>query len=309
MILIVTHKEDLTADYLINILNQRNISYYRFNCEDLPVIDHCFSSSSAFATTIADIPSFSTVWFRRTKLPDLDADSLSQDERNNLLAEYDSLLFNLLQALTVKKWLSHPNAIYNAENKLYQLRLAHEIGFAIPETLVTNNKHKLIEFAHRCKCDIIIKPLKSGRIKDGANHRLIYTNKLQAEHLANIEEYDLTPCIFQRSIEKAYELRITVIGNEVFSAKVDSQSDPETVMDWRKKKLKFSVYQLPDQIADQCKGLTSKLNLSFGAIDMIKSTDGNYYFLEINPNGQWAWIEIDTGMEISGSIIKFLTDV
>jgi glutathione synthase/RimK-type ligase-like ATP-grasp enzyme len=309
MILIVTHKEDFTADFLINILNQKAIAYYRFNCEDLPFVEHSFSSNLQFSATINHISSFSAVWFRRTKLPSLQADGLSEAERNNLLSEYDALLFNLLQTISVKKWLSQPNAIYNAENKLYQLRLAHEIGFTIPETLVTNNKERLLTFSDLCKGDVIIKPLKSGRIKDLNHQRLIYTNKLQAAHLANIDQYDLTPSIFQKRIEKEYELRITVIGNEVFAAKVDSQSDPETIIDWRKKKLKFAAYKLPPEIADQCRCLTSKLDLSFGAIDMIKSTDGSYYFLEINPNGQWAWVEIDTGMDISGSIINFLTDV
>ncbi len=187
--------------------------------------------------------------------------------------------------------------------------MASEIGFSIPETLVTNDKDRLIAFSDCCGNDIIIKPLKSGRIKDETGHRLIYTNKLQAIHLADIAEYDLTPCIFQKRIEKEYELRITVVGDKVFAAKVDSQTDPETLTDWRKKKLKFSACEIPKELASQCRALVSKLNLSFGAIDMVKSVDGGYYFLEINPNGQWAWIEIDTDMDISGSIIKFLTNV
>ncbi|MFB0495015.1 glutathione synthase/RimK-type ligase-like ATP-grasp enzyme [Mucilaginibacter sp. OAE612] len=309
MILIVTHKEDFTADFLINKLNQQSIPYYRFNCEDISTIDYVFNTASDAHSAIAGITSFNAVWFRRTKLPELHADNLTEPELASLFADYDALLYNLLQNLPAKKWLSDPNAIHTAENKLYQLTLAREIGFMIPETLVTNSKDRLIEFSDSCESDIIIKPLKSGRIKDETSHRLIYTNKLQAAHLANISEFELTPCIFQKRIEKEYELRITVVGDQVFAAKVYSQTDPETLTDWRKKKLKFLTCEIPKELASHCKLLVNKLNLSFGAIDMIKSTDGSYYFLEINPNGQWAWIEIDTGLDISGSIINFLADV
>ena len=308
MILIVTHKEDFTADFLINKLNERSIAYYRFNCEDLPDIDYSFNTFVNSNTFINNISTFSSVWFRRTKLPDLRANNLSNPELAHLLYEYDSLLYNLFQVISTKRWLSHPNAIHIAENKLYQLSVAKDLGFNIPKTLITNNKKRLLSFAGLCDNDLIIKPLKSGRIEDKPDHRLIYTNVLEARHLSNIVEFDLTPCIFQKRIEKEYELRITVVGEQVFAAKVDSQVDSKTLVDWRRKKLTFSRYAIPKNLADQCKSLVNKLGLSFGAIDMIKSTDSNYYFLEINPNGQWAWIEIDTGVDISGSIINFLSN-
>lgn len=306
MILIITYKEDFTADFLINRLNESNIAYYRFNCEDLPQIDYCYQSGKSLSPMIAGNLNFSSVWLRRTKLPVIKGDKLSSAEVANITYEYEALLNNFFLTVSAEKWLSMPHFIRLAENKLFQIKHATALGFKVPETLVTNVKSELLSFASQYE-DVIIKPLKSGRIREIEYDRLIYTNKLRSEHLQNIDQFDLSPCIFQRQIEKLYELRITVVGEEVFTASVASQEDQETVVDWRRKKLKFISYELPKEIKEKCIGLVKSLGLCFGAIDMIKSIDGNYYFLEINPNGQWAWVEIDTGLPISESIIKFLT--
>lgn len=125
--------------------------------------------------------------------------------------------------------------------------------------------------------------------------------------IETLEIYSLTPSIFQEYIEKEYELRITVVGEKVFAAKVDSQKQEETKIDWRKHKTPFQQYTLPKEISDKCVELTQKLNLSFGAIDIIKNKEGEYIFLEINPNGQWAWLDMETGLNISDEIINYLT--
>mgnify|MGYP005827328847 CR=1 FL=1 len=99
-----------------------------------------------------------------------------------------------------------------------------------------------------------------------------------------------------------------VVGDKIFSAKVNSQKNKNTLIDWRKEKNPFVEYALPSEIEQKCIQLTRKLNISFGAIDLVRDKDGNYIFLEINPNGQWAWIEIETGLKISDEIIDFLTE-
>jgi glutathione synthase/RimK-type ligase-like ATP-grasp enzyme len=100
---------------------------------------------------------------------------------------------------------------------------------------------------------------------------------------------------------------VTVIGEKVFSAKINSQILNETKIDWRKKKMPFEKYELPKGISDKCILITKKLQLSFGAIDLIKKLNGEYVFLEINPNGQWAWLETELDLKISDEIINYLT--
>jgi hypothetical protein len=305
MILIISHKEDFTADFLIDRLNKSGIEYFRLNCDDLAEISHLYSSSNGFISEVEKFKKFTSVWYRRTKLPNISQKGMSIAEWANVLNEYEALLDNLLHSIDCDTWLSHPDAIKIAENKLFQLRKANDLGFNIPDVLVTNSKEELLKF-EALHGQLVIKPLKNGRVREDGYDKLIYTNRLRKEHLENIENFDLTPCIFQREIKKQYELRVTVVGDVAFAARVDSQNDPETMVDWRKKKLKFTRYELPDNLHKKFLLLTKSMNLSFGAIDLIKSTDDKYYFLEINPNGQWAWVERDTDQPISDHVIHFL---
>lgn len=304
MILIITHKEDYTADFVIDKLNKQGIRYYRFNCEDIDNEKYLFENQNGFSFDINKINSFYSVWFRRTKLPELEIKN--QAEKLYLLGDYDALLENLYFLLNTKKWLSNPQYVYQAENKLYQLKIAQQIGFNIPDTLITNQHSLLKSFIEKHKQNVIVKPLKQGRIKQGKGFKTIFTNKLNSKMIEDLETYSLTPCIFQEYIEKEYELRITVVGEKVFAAKVDSQMHEETKIDWRKHKTPFQQYNLPKEISHKCVEITHKLNLSFGAIDIIKNKDGKYIFLEINPNGQWAWLDMETGLNISDEIINYL---
>lgn len=305
MIFIVTHKEDFTVDFVIEKLNQRDINYYRFNCEDVDQKGYSFKLGKSNEFLINKIKNIDSVWFRRTKLPEVKASSDS--EKLFLLNDYKTLLNNIYNLIESDKWLSKPQNVYNAENKLLQLKIAKEIDFIIPETIVTSSKEDLREFLKAHNNQVIIKPIDQGRIDEIEGFKNIFTNIISQEHINNLDEYDLTPSIFQEYIEKDYELRITVVGERVFSAKVESQKNEKTKIDWRKEKLKFSEYKLPDTISKKCVLLLKALELNFGAIDLIKTKSGEYIFLEINPNGQWAWIEFDTELEISEAIISFLT--
>ena len=300
-ILIITHKEDYTSDFVINKLNQRNIKYKRFNCED--IIDKNYKIDNNFKLEFDGEANFGSVWFRRTKLPNIENQNPS--ERAYLLSEYESLLKNLFSTIDAK-WLSNPFSIYQAENKLYQLKVAKSLGFKTPNTLVTNSKENLKTFYFNNSKNVIIKPLSQSRINNSIETEYIFTNVLKEKHIEELDKFDLTPCIFQEKIEKSIELRVTVVGENVFTAGVNSQILEATKTDWRKEKLEFYTEEIPNEIKEKCISLVKILNLRFGAIDLIKDKEGNYIFLEINPNGQWAWIENETGLEISDSIINEL---
>ncbi len=303
MILIITHKEDFTADFIINKLNQRNIPYKRLNCED--ILDNKFSIKidTNFTYSILGETNYNSVWFRRTKLPSID--ELSKAEQIYILNELDGFFKNLFVSLPAK-WLSSPASVYIAENKLLQLKVATEIGFKIPPTLITNSKDELKTFYKENNNNIILKPISQTRIRYQDELAFIFTTPISTEVIDKIDDYDITPCILQKNIPKDYEIRVTVVVDSVFSAIVYSQEDSETLHDWRKKKLHFHKTILPERINQMCIQIVERLGLKFGAIDLIKTPDGEYFFLEINPNGQWAWIENETDLKISDSIIDFL---
>lgn len=305
MILIITHKLDFTADFVVNKLNQRNLNYKRFNCEDILGLDCSISLDKSLRFSILGEEGYSSIWFRRTKLPEIKGMSL-QDKRY-VLNETDSLMSNLYSILDAR-WLSHPFAIQKAENKLLQLKIAKGIGFDIPPTLITNSKTELSDFYREHGGTIIVKPMAQTRVNDTEAPRFVFTNLLTQKHIDNLDMFSLTPSIYQREIKKDYEVRVTVVGRKVFAAKVDSQANSKTRIDWRREKLEFLPIELPKQICDYCIQLVESLDLKFGAIDLIKERNGAYVFLEINPNGQWAWIETQTGLKISDAIINELSN-
>ncbi len=303
MILIITHKTDFTADFVINKLNQRNIAYKRLNCEDILSESFSFKFNETQQYSLLEENNYTSVWFRRTKLTELT--DVSEEEGLYVLNEVDSFLKNIFSTLSAK-WLSKPNSIYQAENKFLQLKIAQEIGFLIPKTIVTNSKLELKKFYEENNKDIIIKPLSQTRIQQKENLSFIFTNKVPDNLINEIEDYVLTPCIFQENVLKSYEIRVTVVGDKLFASAVSSQDDKETKIDWRRKKLEFTEIKLPSDLEALCFLLLNKLNPDFGAFDLIKTTEWKYIFLEINPNGQWAWIEMQTGQNISNAIIDFL---
>lgn len=300
MLLIITHKTDFTADFIINKLNNRNLAYKRFNCEDVLNYELEFRFTPSLSYKLFGEDQFHSVWFRRTQLPELNHSQVS--ERLYLLNEIDSFISNMFSVIDAR-WISDPFAVYKAENKLFQLKMAATIGFNIPKTIITTSKDKLKYFASSVERSLVIKPLSETRIDQDNCLGFLFTNRIPEKYIAALDEFDLTPAIIQEEIVKRKEFRITVVGDKAFSASVDSQSDPETTTDWRKKKLRFMASPIPNNIETLCIQIVKGLGLAFGAIDLIEDVDGNFIFLEINPNGQWAWIETDTGLPISDALI------
>src|SRR5438094_131013 len=140
MILIITHKNDYTADFLINKLNAKHIPYRRLNCEDIFNQPYKFVFNEGLNYEFLEVDKYSSVWFRRTKYPDFP--DLPYYEKLYLLSETESFLKGLFTIIDAK-WLSNPFAVYKAEYKLFQLKTAKALGFAIPKTIITNSKDDL----------------------------------------------------------------------------------------------------------------------------------------------------------------------
>jgi hypothetical protein len=306
MLLIITHQQDYTVDFVVNQLNATSTPYFRLNCEDLLTTPHRVHFAANGKLSFGKLAHISAVWFRRVKQPMLPVGT-APHVAEYVIGELSALLHNLYLLLDCK-WVSQPTFIYQAENKLYQLKIAGTLGFTLPETLVTNERQALADFYRVHGGEVIVKPLHNSRpVQPDGLQQVIFTNRLDPVHLQQLDRYDLTPGIYQRNIAKAYEVRVTVVGTTVFAAAVDSQAVAATQQDWRRTKLPFKAYDLPAAEAHRCVALVQALHLRFGAIDLIKGTDGQYYFLEINPNGQWAWLETDCGLPISQAIITELT--
>lgn len=313
-VLIITNKSDLTSDFIVKRLRERKIFFYRFNTEEIS--KSCFLTfdfqRNLFILTDTilchqfNLKEFTSVYFRRPELPNINTNDLSSGEIQFLKNEFYYTLEGLYKILKDLYWVSPIYAIREAENKIYQLELAKAIGFSIPDSIVTNIYNDSLEFCNRNDASCIVKPIKSGLIADKDVPKVVFTNQLKEK--PRKEQIEFSPNLFQAHIKKLYDVRVTMVGEKAFAVLIDSQSNVDTLVDWRRGEcpLKHTKIELPDKVLKQCISLLKTLNLRFGAIDFILDKNSNFIFLEINPNGQWAWIEKQTEYQISNEIVNLL---
>lgn len=210
---------------------------------------------------------------------------------------------------TVKgKWVNHPLAISSISNRVKQLQIATKIGLKIPKTLVTNNPEEMNEFFTECKGEMIAKTLASSQgLPSG---KMIFTHKLSKKDILHSGNLKYAPVMFQEYVSKKTEFRVTVIGDHIHSAEIQSQRSPKTQHDWRNyddfSKTPYTESKLPEEISKKLLKTMREFNLNFGACDLIRTPEDEFVFLEINPNGRWWWIQELTNMPIAKNVAKFL---
>lgn len=243
-----------------------------------------------------DLDTVRAVWWRRPgafSLPELLRDPahrrLAQSEAN---AAFQGL-FAAMEAL----WINEPTLDALASYKPYQLALAQRLGLEIPPTVMTSDPEEAREFWRVCQSDVIYKQFIALPDAWWETRRLGET-----ETKATDEAIRLAPVIFQRHVAAVADLRVTVIGDEIFAAAVDLR-DLDYNVDVRiNLNAKHVAHPLPNDVADKLRGLMRRLGLIYGAIDLRLTADGRYVFLEINPAGQFLYVEQQTGQPIAAAL-------
>jgi len=200
--------------------------------------------------------------------------------------------------------------VQHAENKVLQLALAREVGLETPPTLVSNDADRVRQFADRHPGDLITKMQSSFRVfREGVEH-VVFTNVLEEGVLGDMDGLALCPMMFQSKIEKKRELRITIVGRQVIAAAIDSQASERAVDDWRRDGVglvdRWQPYTLPDEIAARVDRLMDRLQLNYGAMDMILTPDDRHVFIEVNPVGEWFWLDRHCGFQIADALADVL---
>jgi glutathione synthase/RimK-type ligase-like ATP-grasp enzyme len=204
--------------------------------------------------------------------------------------------------------MSHPAAVWQSEYKPYQLSVATEVGLPVPPTVITNDP-PTIRKAFADFGRMVVKPVKSGHVVHAGQEHAIFTSRVLEQHLSELDSARLSPAIYQALIPKRFDLRITIVGQRIFAAAIDSQSDPAAVVDWRhtdNPHLPHHSVSLPENVAVKLLRLMDSLRLTFGAIDMIQTPGDEYVFLEVNPSGQWLWLDDMLGFGISDAVAEWL---
>ena len=266
--------------------------------------DHVSIEFDPYNVTVGRVHDFDcrSVWYRRAippHIPDL-SNGLLRFARQEFSEAFKGFLLTLRDA----HWVSDPSAIRDASYKPLQLFLAsRRFGLAIPPTLITSDPTRAREFVRRFKKEgCVAKCLGRNVIEYEDRMTSLFTTLVDESSIGELDSVALAPCIFQPFIRKCFEVRATVIGNKIYAVQMDTGNMPAAALDWRHvdyRDIRHTQIDLPSSVGEACLGICSYFGLRFAAFDFLISEDGIWYFLEINPNGQWLWIEDMTGLPLA----------
>ena len=316
MIVLLSHPYDVHADLVCAGLRRKKAEFYRLHTEQFPTEVKITLTSGGEPSAdkgvlgpegALSLSSVESVWYRRPRAPVLPG---PEDAEGTLRRDCTSALSSLYMSLRDRFWVNPPwNERAIAEDKLFQLETARQCGLRIPATLITNDRAEALAFFHEHQHhgSVIYKPyaLHGSIFENG----FIFTSEVSERHFDEARRFQSAPVFLQEGIPKKTELRITVIGHKVFASEILSREVPESHVDWRRgvpKGLRERPTALPDAVEQACLRLVKALGLVFGAIDMILTPDDDYVFLEINPAGQWLWVERKTELPLLDSFCEML---
>lgn len=311
-ILLITARYDPAADLLLAELRRRNVPVVRWNTYEFPlestltydVSDDGFSAVIVSDGRAVDFSTVGSIWWQWDQ-PGGFPDTLEPAERR--FAERQAHL--ALEALLVAGeavWINHPSNERLAYSKPAQLFRARQAGLEIPRTIVSNDPDRVRRFVGEAQTQTVHKALSPPRMIDG--NKVLFTSVLTDDAIANLDLIRITPAIFQERVEKDYELRVTVVGERIFSARIDSQANPRTALDWRRAQheVGYEAVELPGELQTKIRRFMASLGLVYGALDFVVTPEGRYVFLEVNPSGAYMWVECATGLDITGALADLL---
>jgi glutathione synthase/RimK-type ligase-like ATP-grasp enzyme len=311
-VLILTHRGDAHLPFVVPHLEADVVVIDPAAIADGEALGFWFSPSenriTHRGTVLRDVCG---VWYRKP-VPPAPEDLLGIVDRD--FAAYSSSAivqhFQLLwRQFPDALWVSLPWRIRRASDKLAQLQLASEIGFKTPKTLFTSNVDEATAFLREHK-QSVVKTISNEMPSGPSGNFIFHTTRVDSD--IDLSHLNFAPAIFQQLIEPAFEVRATVVRGKVFPARIDlidSESTP--FRDWRRGyfhgDLKVDACTLPNAVAHACSEHVSQSGLQFGAIDLVVDAAGEHWFLENNPNGQWAWQEEKTGQPIGKELAAILS--
>lgn len=322
MILCISHSKDYyTIDIVIKRLKELGESVYRLNSDDFssklsmsyrntsgkPVLE-IIDGTNRFTSD-----SIEAVWYRKLWGITIPED-LDKTYQSIYLQEYNTMRRLFFESLKDKVWINPIDIDHSiGENKFEQLRLAQKAGLTIPESVFTNNEEIVKHFFYDvCDKQVIAKLHGSLSRSMKGNTSFFPTTLLVEDHLQQLKNsLEYCPMIFQKKIEKQYELRIIYIDGDFFVGKINATLSETGKIDWRATKEKnvgWDVYELPKNVCSSITEMMKSMGLFFGAIDMIRQKDGQYVFLEVNPQGEWGMLQRDLGYSIGETIAEKLVN-
>ncbi|AKJ01366.1 hypothetical protein ATI61_10378 [Archangium gephyra] len=316
-ILIVTHSKDNEAPRAVRrALEARGERVYRFDSDLFPTqlqlsLDEAGAGRLSGPDGQLELPEISAIWYRRNATGAGIPKDLDEQLRKPSVEESRRLVFGMMTALGVFQ-LDALDVVRRAEHKPLQLKLARALGMEVPRTLMTNDPAAVRAFAASCPGGVVTKMMSSFAVYDEqGREQVVFTTPLEAHELEDLEGLDLCPMTFQERLVKQVELRVTVVGERVMAAAIDSQALPKAREDWRREGAAlidaWKPYTLPERLRTQVVRLMDALGLNYGAFDFIVTPEGRHVFLEVNPAGEFMWLMRHPGLPIDEALADVLS--
>ncbi|RZU00637.1 MvdC/MvdD family ATP grasp protein [Rivibacter subsaxonicus] len=310
MILVISHHRDEHAQSVMVELSRRGVATRLLDLSRFPLqlglsMRYDGHGGSRFVFGCDDsgleLDDCGAIWWRRPQPPSVEGEVHRPAHQHFALSESHEALHGLWQSVDAF-WINEPARDAVAARKAWQLELAGRIGLELPQTLITNCPQAAREFLGRVGLGNVIYKAFSATEQDWRETRLV-----RADELDRLDNLRYAPVIFQRYIEATVDLRITVVGERLFPAAIHSQ-DSDYKIDFRMDigRARIEPVSLPADVEAKLLELMRRLGLAYGAIDMRRRPDGSHVFLEINPAGQWLFIERQTGQPISAALAELL---
>jgi len=317
-VLIVTHHQDqLSGNLVANKLKERGAEPI-FLFTDLYPTGVSLTSSFEQGTRQVfleyegqshDLTQLTAVWYRRFRVAETLPEGMPAQYRQAAVEESRRALIGELA--TIPAFSLDPfQTVRRAAIKQLQLAVADRLGIKIPRTTVTNHPDRAKAFISSCPSGAIVKMQSSPAVYDQGELKAVPTSSIDQEHFDQLEQLTLCPMVFQEKIPKKYELRVVFIGMKSFAAKIDSNRLPDGEVDWRNNALtsmdQWEPYELPEKIHLKLNQLMNFFGLNYGGIDIIVTPDDEYIFLEVNPGGEFYWLEKYAQLPLSDAFADVL---
>lgn len=318
-VLVLASELDRTADGVISGLAERGVEVMRLDLSWFPqrlTLDAEFRDGSwkghlRTEHHKVDLATVRSVWVRTPssfRMPE----GMSAAERDFAKREAKLGVGGVLLALPDVLWVNRPDLAATAVYRPVQWEAAAQCGLTVPRTLVSNDPVALSRFAQVSAPGVVLKPLSTNLIYEDHTYKMGWTRKLSADDLADLRGVEVTAHLVQDWVPKCWECRAVVVGEEIFAVAIYAGSD-ESYVDWRSDypALSYEVVELPKPVTTGLRAFMAKLGLVYGAFDLAvgQSDDAEVVsFLEINPGGQYGFLEAATGVPITDSLVRLLAE-
>jgi glutathione synthase/RimK-type ligase-like ATP-grasp enzyme len=246
---------------------------------------------------LIDVSEIDVIWWRRFGSHQrIESDGLDQAHRSLIDNDCAGALAGSLHNLFRGWWVSSPKATIYASNKLHQLAAASRCGWRIPDTVVTQSPSVVQNFYARHGGRVIIKPVA------GTPGPLLFTQYLREEHFSCIDSICASPAMYQEYIPGSRHIRLNCFGSQSYAGLIDSPH-----LDWRPDlNVPISTWTVPSSIHAAVRTVLDRLGLEMGIIDIKETPNGDYVWLEVNPQGQFLFLEGITGQPLTELFTDYL---